>query len=108
MISPMRRLLTATGDPPPDHPLTVEHKRRTDAVYALADDLWDQVIAPLCRRRRYTFMAGMGGWHFTDRNGKQVDDDRLPEDVHDLLHGLEAPNGYTLASCCRDYPKAAS
>lgn len=98
--------LMSSGGAPVDHPLVKDYAVLTDACWAFATRLRDEVIVPLCRRRRWTFAAGNGTWGFWDRNGRLMDNDRIPADAYALLEGIQAPNGYPLAAYCDDYPMA--
>lgn len=85
------------------HPL----QERLDTFFnELATDLRHDYIAPFCRRRRYTFIAGNGTFIFVDRANKIVPDARIPTDLYELLNNLCGPNGVPLAAFCNDVRRA--
>jgi hypothetical protein len=64
------------------------------AVQVLANRVREEKIAPLCRRRGWTFMSGMGTWSFYGPPGRSwtgyegpmpIDDDKVPRAIRDLL-----------------------
>ena len=42
-------------------------------------------LLPYFQKRGWSYVAGNGGWFITDHRGRQIEDDRLPAHVRDIL-----------------------
>lgn len=71
-------------------------------VYKLAAKVREKYVVPYCKAKGYTFVAGMGGWAFYDKNDDVVES--LPVRItHNL--GLYVSTANDLGSLMNDYTK---
>ena len=89
-------------------------------VLALAEKIRQEVIAPFCKRYRYEFVSGMGGYYFRNRDKRwvypphhicmartQIDAVKWPDELNDIweILQIETPGrGHEIGTCVNDYP----
>lgn len=44
------------------------------------------LMLPYFKRREWTYVAGNGTWFITDKQGRGIDDDKLPSHMRNLLN----------------------
>lgn len=78
------------------------------SIDALCAKVRQENIIPFCDKRNVRFVAGMGGWSFTNTKGDSAagadwDEWALPKRLKEILNTDLPGHGQGLGSMCEDY-----